>query len=70
MNDKVVAEFTADGKRIQLIAHDNGRDGYTVFTRVLNNWDLDDVDCYNKKEHAVAWYLYLINSVLGGPSTF
>lgn len=66
MSDKCIAEFTADGKRIQLIAHDNGRDGYTVFTRILSNWDLDDVDCFNKKEHAIAWYLYLINSALFG----
>ena len=64
MRNQVVAEFTAYGVRIQLIAHDDGRDGYTVFTRVLNNWDLDDVDCYNKKKHAVARYLYLITSVL------
>lgn len=64
MNDKVVAEFTARGVRFQLIAHDGGRDGFTVFTRVLEDWDLDDVDCYNRKEHAVARFLFLINRIL------
>lgn len=59
MNDLVVAEFTAKGTRIQLIAHDNGRDGYTVFTRVLDNWDLDEVDSYYRKEKAIAQFLYL-----------
>lgn len=64
MSNKCIAEFTANGTRFQLIAHNNGRDGYTVFTRVLNNWDLDDVDCFNKKEHAIARYLFLINRIL------
>lgn len=64
MNNKIIAEFTANGTRFQLIAHDEGRDGYTVFTRVLNNWDLDDVDCYNKKEHAIAQFLFLTNRIL------
>lgn len=64
MNDKVLAEFTANGTRIQLIAHDGGRDGYTVFTRVLNNWDLDDVDCFNQKANAIARFLYLTNRIL------
>lgn len=64
MNNLVVAEFTANGTRIQLIAHEGGRDGYTVFTRVLNNWDLDDVDSYNQKESAVARFLYLTNRIL------
>lgn len=61
MNNKVIAEFSADGTRIQLIEHNEGRDGYTVFTRVLNNWDLDDVDSYNYKENAIARFLYLTN---------
>lgn len=64
MNDQVVAEFTANGVRFQLIAHDGGRDGYTVFTRVLNNWDMDDVDCYIKKEHAVARFIFLTYRIL------
>lgn len=64
MNNKCIAEFTANGTRFQLIAHDEGRDGYTVFTRVLNNWDLDDVDCYNTKEHAIARFLFLTNRIL------
>lgn len=64
MNNKVIAEFTANGTRFQLIAHDEGRDGFTVFTRVINDLDLDDVDCYNKKENAIARYLYLINRIL------
>lgn len=64
MSNKCIAEFTANGTRFQIIAHDEGRDGYTVFTRVLNNWDLDDVDCYNKKEHAVARFLFLTNRIL------
>lgn len=64
MNDKCIAEFTANGTRFQLIAHDGGRDGYTVFTRVLNNWDLDDVDCYNQKELAIARFLFLTNRIL------
>ena len=64
MTNKIIAEFTANGTRFQLIAHDEGRDGYTVFTRVLNNWDLDDVDCYNKKEHAIARFLFLTNRIL------
>lgn len=64
MTNKCIAEFTANGTRLQLIAHENGRDGYTVFTRVLNNWDLDDVDCYNKKEHAVARFLFLTYRIL------
>lgn len=64
MSDKCIAEFTANGTRFQLIAHDEGRDGYTVFTRVLNNWDLDDVDCYNQKENAVARFLFLTNRIL------
>ena len=62
--DKCIAEFTANGTRFQLIAHNNGEDGYTVFTRVLCNWDLDDVDCYNKKEHAIARFLFLTNRIL------
>lgn len=64
MNQKVVAEFTANGTRFQLIAHDEGREGWTVFTRVLNNWDLDDVDCYNQKQNAIARFLYLTNRIL------
>lgn len=64
MNDKCIAEFFANGMRIQLIAYDDGRDGYTVFTRVLNNWDLDDVECYYQKEHAVARFLFLTNRIL------
>ena len=64
MTDKCIAEFTANGTRFQLIAHDDGRDGYTVFTRVLNNWDLDDVDCYNQKENAIARFLFLTNRIL------
>lgn len=64
MNDKCIAEFTANGTRFQLIAHDEGRDGYTVFTRVLNNWDLDDIDSYNKKENAIARFLFLTNRIL------
>lgn len=64
MNDKVVAEFTANGTRFQLIAHEGGREGWTVFTRVLNNWDLDDVDCYNQKSSAIARFLYLTNRIL------
>lgn len=64
MNDKVIAEFSANGVRVQLIAHDEGRDGYTVFTRVINNWDLDDIDPYNKKENAVARFLFLTNRIL------
>lgn len=64
MNDKCIAEFSANGTRFQLIAHDEGRGGYTIFTRVLSNWDQDDVDCYNKKEHAIARFLFLINKTL------
>lgn len=64
MTNKIIAEFTAHGKRIQLIAHENGVDGYTVFTRVLSNWDQDDVDCYNRKEHAMARFMFLINTTL------
>ena len=64
MNDKCIAEFTAKGVRIQLIAHDDGRDGYTVFTRVINNWNLDDVDVYNWKDHAVARFLFLTNRII------
>lgn len=64
MNNKVVAEFSANGTRIQLIAHNEGRDGYTVFTRVLNNWDLDDVDSYNYKENAIARFMFLTNRIL------
>ena len=66
MNEKCIAEFTANGTRLQLIAHDEGRDGYTVFTRVLNNWDLDDVDCYNQKKTAIARFLLLTNRILLG----
>lgn len=62
MTDKIIAEFTANGTRFQLIAQ--GRDGYTVFTRVLNNWDFDDVDCFHKKEHAIARFLFLTNRIL------
>lgn len=62
--DKCIAEFTANGTRFQLKAHNNGEDGYTVFTRVLSNWDQDDVDCYNKKEHAIARFLFLTNRIL------
>ena len=64
MSDKCIAEFTASGTRFQLIAHDEGRNGYTVFTRVLSNWDIDDVDCFNQKEHAVARFLFLTNRIL------
>lgn len=64
MNDKIIAEFTAYGTRIQLIAHNEGLDGYTVFTRVLNNWDLDDVDCFNKKKSALAQFIFLTNRIL------
>ena len=64
MGNKCIAEFTANGTRFQLIAHDDGRDGYTVFTRVLNNWDLDDVDCFNQKENAIARFLFLTNRIL------
>lgn len=64
MSNKIIAEFSANGTRIQLIAHDEGSDGYTVFTRVINNFDLDDVDCYNKKEHAIARFLFLTNRIL------
>lgn len=64
MNNKVVAEFTANGTRFQLIAHEDGREGWTVFTRVLNNWDLDDVDYYNQKASAIARFLYLTNRIL------
>lgn len=64
MSNKCIAEFTANGTRFQLIAHEDGTLGYTVFTRVLSNWDLDDVDCYNSKDHAIARYLFLINRIL------
>lgn len=64
MNDKVVAEFTANGTRFQLIAHDGGREGWSVFTRVLNNWDLYDVGFYNLKANAVARFLFLTNRIL------
>lgn len=64
MTDKIIAEFTANGTRIQLIAHEGGRGGYTVFTRVLNNLDLDDVDCYSKNQHAFAKFLLLTNRIL------
>lgn len=64
MNDKCIAEFTAKGTRFQLIAHDDGRDGFTVFTRVLSDWDLDDVDSYYIKEHAFARFSYLVNRIL------
>lgn len=64
MSNKVIAEFTAKGVRVQLIAHDDGNDGYTVFSRVLNNWDLDDVDCYCLKESAVARFMFLTNRIL------
>ena len=62
--DKCIAEITANGTRFQLIAHNNGEDGYTVFTRVLNNWDFDHVDCYVRKEHAIARFLFLTNRIL------
>lgn len=64
MNDKIIAAFTANGVRFQLIAHDDGRDGYTVFTRVLNNWDLDDVDVFNRKDSAIARFMFLTNRIL------
>lgn len=63
MKNKVIAEFTAYGKRIQLIAHENGVEGYSVFTRVLSNWDQDDVDCYNQEESAKARFLFLVSSL-------
>lgn len=66
MNDKCIAEFTAKGIRVQLIAHNDGRDGYTVFTRVLNDWDLDDVDCYNQRKSAFARFLLVINGIMLG----
>lgn len=62
--DTIMAEFTTRRVRIQLVCCDNGKDGYIVFTRVLDNWDLDDVDCYNKKENAVARYLFLISRMI------
>lgn len=64
MNNKIIAEFTAYGKRIQLIAHENGADGYTIFTRVLSNWDQDDVDCYNRLDSAIARFLFLVCNIL------
>lgn len=64
MSNKCIAEFTANGVRYQLLAHDEGRDGYTVFTRVINDWGLDCADCYIKKEHAVARFLFLTNRIL------
>lgn len=64
MSNKCIAEFTANGVRFQLLAHDEGRDGYTVFTRVINDWGLDVVDCYVKKEQAVARFIFLTNRIL------
>lgn len=64
MKNRVIAEITAYGKRIQLIAHENGEEGYSVFTRVLSNWDQDDVDCYNRKDSAMARFLFLANTLL------
>lgn len=66
MTDKCIAEFSAVGKRVQLIEHDDGRGGYTIFTRFLDNWDLDDVDCYNQKESAFARFLLVINRIMLG----
>lgn len=64
MNNKSIAIFTANGVVFQLIAHNDGRDGYTVFTQVLGGGDLNEADCYNKKEHAIARFLFLTNRIL------
>lgn len=64
MSNKCIAEFTANGVRIQLIAQDDGHAEWLVFTRVLNNWDLDVVDCFCLKENAVARFLFLTNRIL------
>lgn len=66
MTDKVVAEFTAKGVRYQLIAESDGWKSWTVFTRVLDNWDLDDIDIYTTKEKALARFLYLVNNCILG----
>ena len=64
MSDRIIADFAAKGTRLLLVAHDEGRDGYTVFMRVINNLNLDDVRCYNKKVHAIARFLFLTNRIL------
>lgn len=64
MKDEVIATFEARGVRYQLIACNGGHDGFIVFTRVLNNWDLDDVDQFYQKENAIARYLYLISIII------
>lgn len=61
MENSCIAEFTGNGTRIQLIAQEND---YVVFTRVLANWDLDDVDWFDKKEQAIARFLFLTNIIL------
>lgn len=66
MLDKCIAEFSAKGIRVQLIAHDDGRDGYTVFTRFLNNWDLDDVDSFNQQEDAISRFKYVVLDIMFG----
>lgn len=61
MKNEVAAEFTANGTRIQLIAQE---DGFVVFTRVLADWDLDDVDWFDRKERAIARFLFLTYRIL------
>ena len=42
MNNKVVAEFSANGTRIQLIAHNEGRDGYTFYSDIAGKLNSED----------------------------
>ena len=63
---KRIAEFSANGTRILIIEQDEGKNGYMVFARVLNNWDLDDIDEFDEKEHAIMRFLYLSNRILLG----
>ena len=64
MSNMIIAEFTAHGKRIQLIAHEKGVNGYSIITRVLSNWSPIDVDFYNQKKNALARFMFLVNTML------
>lgn len=49
---------------ISLIEDNGGIDGYIVFTRVLSNFDLDDVDFYNQLSTATMRFVYLANCLM------
>ena len=49
---------------ISLIEDNDGIDGYIVFTRVIGNYDLDDVDYYNQLSTAKMRFVYLANCLM------